>query len=79
MPMDKKFNADGLIALRKKRNLTRNKVCRELEYKHGFLTTEGAIRLYEKGNVERPNLFLIAVLADYYEVKLDYFIQDKVE
>jgi len=68
-----------MSGLRKKRQLSLDKLARQLDNKYGLYTTNSTLSLYEQNKVQNPSFTLVANLADLFEVKLDYFVKDKVK
>ena len=77
--MIKIFDGEAMSGLRKKRQLSLDKLARQLDNKYGLYTTNSTLSLYEQNKVQNPSFTLVANLADLFEVKLDYFVKDKVE
>ena len=76
--MNKTFNGEALSELRKKRQLSLERLARQLDYKFGVYTSHTTLAMYESNKVQNPSFTLVANLADLFEVKLDYFVKDKV-
>lgn len=77
--MKKIFNADGMLSLRKKRQLSLDKLARQIDNKYGLYTTNSTLSLYEQNKIKNPSLILVGYLAEIFEVKLDFFITDIIE
>ena len=63
----------------KKRQLSLDRLARQLDNKYGLYTTNSTLSLYEQNKVQNPSFTLVANLADLFEVKLDYFVKDTVK
>ena len=74
--MNKKFNSDGLKSLRQKRFLTRGRMVKQLDSKYKLYITETGLKMYEDGNVAKPNLIFTSHLADFFGVDINYFIEN---
>lgn len=68
-----------MSGLRKKRQLSLDRLARQLDNKYGLYTTNSTLSLYEQNKVQNPSFTLVANLADLFEVKLDYFVKDTVK
>ena len=68
-----------MSGLRKKRQLSLDRLARQLYNKYGLYTTNSTLSLYEQNKVQNPSFTLVANLADLFEVKLDYFVKDTVK
>ncbi len=77
--MIKTFDGEAMSGLRKKRQLSLDRLARQLDNKYGLYTTNSTLSLYEQNKVQNPSFTLVANLADLFEVKLDYFVKDTVK
>ena len=51
---------------------------KQLDSKYKLYITETGLKMYEDGNVAKPNLIFTSHLADFFGVDINYFIENNM-